>query len=92
MVYSAYHIHEQERQLLLIFPSGIARDQGLERKELISILEKLKREEYTEVWGYELAKLYHKEGRKKECIRECNDLIVWFQNLKKNFLFMSIIL
>ena len=30
----------------------LARDQGLERKELIPILEKLKREEYTEVWGY----------------------------------------
>lgn len=63
----------------LIMEYTLARDQGLERKELISILEKLKREEYTEVWGYELAKLYHKEGRKKECIRECNDLIVWFQ-------------
>lgn len=56
----------------------LARDKGLPRQELMIILKKLKQEEYSDVWGYELAKLYHKEGRKEECIRECNDLIAWF--------------
>lgn len=63
----------------LVMKYILKRDQGAERQQLIPILERLKQEEYTEVWGYELAKLYHKEGRKKECIQECNDLIVWFQ-------------
>lgn len=66
----------------LVMEYTLARDQGLERWELILILEKLKWEEYTELWGYELAKLYHKEGRKEECIQECNDLIIWFQKGK----------
>lgn len=63
----------------LVMEYILARDRGAEREVLISILRELKQEEYTEVWGYELAKLYHKEGRKEECIQECNDLIVWFQ-------------
>lgn len=67
--------HDPER---LIMEYMLARDKGLPRHELIIILKKLKQEEYSDVWGYELAKLYHKEGRKEECIRECNDLIAWF--------------
>lgn len=62
----------------LVMEYMLARDKGASRYDLIIILKKLKQEEYTEVWGYELAKLYHKEGRKEECIQECNDLIVWF--------------
>lgn len=67
--------HDPER---LVMEYMLARDKGLPRQELMIILKKLKQEEYSDVWGYELAKLYHKEGRKEECIRECNDLIAWF--------------
>lgn len=80
---SEYLLEYQERAPKdperLVMEYTLARDRGLERQELIPILERLKREEYTKTWGYELAKLYHKEGRKEECIQECNDLIVWFQ-------------
>lgn len=48
------------------------------RRQLIADLEELKREDYIEEWGYELAKLYHKEGMEKECVNECSDIIMWF--------------
>lgn len=45
---------------------------------LIDSLERLKEYDYIEKWSYELAKLYHKAGMKDKCIRECNDIILWF--------------
>jgi hypothetical protein len=62
----------------LIMEYMLERDSGASRSDLILILKKLKQEEYTAEWGYELAKLYHKEGRKEECLQECSDLILWF--------------
>lgn len=56
----------------------IARAGGESRATLIDILEELKREEYTEEWGYQLARLYEQEGRRKDCIQECKDLQLWF--------------
>lgn len=56
----------------------IDKAKGADRKILIKSLEKLKEEEYIEEWAYELAKLYHKEGMREECIRECTDIILWF--------------
>ncbi len=62
----------------LILRYRIDKAKGVPRSELISTLEQLKREDYMEEWAYELAKLYHKEGMKEECIRECSDIILWF--------------
>jgi hypothetical protein len=31
-----------------------------------------------EEYAYELAKQYHKAGMTEECMRECNDIILWF--------------
>lgn len=56
----------------------LAKAEGESRATLISILEDLKKEEYTEEWGYQLARLYEQEGMRQECIRECKDLILWF--------------
>lgn len=67
--------HDPER---LVMEYMLEKDKGASRQELIQILRELKKEAYSDVWGYELAKLYHKEGRKEECIQECNDLMVWF--------------
>ncbi|SFR61937.1 tetratricopeptide repeat protein [Anaeromicropila populeti] len=50
----------------------------LDYKTRIDSLEKLKKVDYYEEWGYELAKLYHKAGMAEKCIEECNDLITWF--------------
>lgn len=56
----------------------IARAEGRPRSRLIEILEELKREEYTEEWGYQLALLYEQEGERQKCIQECKDLKLWF--------------
>ena len=45
---------------------------------LIESLEELKEYDYIEKWAYELAKLYHKAGKKDKCVRECSDIILWF--------------
>lgn len=47
-------------------------------EEQITQLEELKNQEYMEEWAYELAGLYHKAGMEKECIEECNNIILWF--------------
>lgn len=51
---------------------------GEPRSKLIEILENLKKEEYTEEWGYQLARLYEMEGEREKCIQECRDLKLWF--------------
>ena len=47
-------------------------------EEQIAVLEQWKEEEYAERWAYELAKLYHKAGNAERCVKECNDIILWF--------------
>ncbi len=51
---------------------------GEPRSKLVEILENLKKEEYTEEWGYQLARLYELEGMREKCIQECKDLKLWF--------------
>ena len=45
---------------------------------LIHTLEQLKDYEYIEEWAYELAKLYYEAGENKRCIRECDEIVLWF--------------
>lgn len=56
----------------------IKKAQGASYGELISILEELREQEYTEEWAYELAYLYHKAGISEKCINACDELILWF--------------
>ena len=56
----------------------IDKEKGLSKDILIKTLEELKEYDYIEEWAYELAKLYHKSGRSKECIRECSNIELWF--------------
>ena len=56
----------------------IEKKKGRERRLLITILEELKALDYMEEYAYELAKQYHKAGMGEECMRECNDIILWF--------------
>jgi hypothetical protein len=56
----------------------IEKGKGRERRLLIMILEELKALDYVEEYAYELAKQYHKAGMAEECMRECNDIILWF--------------
>lgn len=45
---------------------------------LIHTLEQLKDYEYIEEWAYELARLYHEAGEDKKCLKECEDIVLWF--------------
>lgn len=56
----------------------LANLKGEPRSKLIEILEDLKKEEYTEEWGLQLAKLYEMEGLREKCIDECERLELWF--------------
>ena len=60
-----------------IFRYSIDKIKGRNYDTLIEHLEKLKATEYIDSWAYELAKLYHKAGRKDDCIRECDDIVIW---------------
>lgn len=62
--------------------------------ELVEILEDYKEHEIDEKYLFELANLYSKTGRKEECIKTCDDIVLWFQDgvyvekaiqLKKSF-------
>ncbi|MGN0351604.1 MAG: tetratricopeptide repeat protein [Roseburia sp.] len=57
---------------------NLSKAKGEGNQALISILEEYKEQEYTEEWAYELAYLYHKEGRSEDCIEACDELILWF--------------
>ncbi len=61
-----------------IFRYNIDKIQGKPVETLIDSLEKLKDAEYIEIWAYELAKLYHKAGLGEKCVKECNDIEIWF--------------
>lgn len=56
----------------------ICKAEGADNKTLISILEELKEQEYTEEWAYELAYLYHKAGMSEKCVDACDELVLWF--------------
>ena len=56
----------------------LAKAEGGSYEDLIEILEELKKNEYTEEWGYQLARLYELQGRREDCIAECDDLVLWF--------------
>ncbi|WP_027437949.1 hypothetical protein [Lachnospira multipara] len=48
--------------------------------ELVEILEEYKEHEIDEKYMYELAKLYFKTDRKDECIKTCDNIVLWFQD------------
>ena len=52
--------------------------QEVSLEERIAVLEELKKREYREKWGYELAYLYHRIGLGTKCVEECDQLILWF--------------
>ena len=57
----------------------IYKGRGSSLEDQIAILEEYKEVEYTEQWGYELAKLYYQAGDKKKCVENCDDLVLWFR-------------
>ena len=56
----------------------LAKAEGTPRSQLIELLEDLRKEEFTEEWGYQLAKLYELEGDAPHCIEICEEIALWF--------------
>ena len=56
----------------------IEKKKDREHHLLITILEELKALDYIEEYAYELAKQYHKAGMAQECMKECDEIILWF--------------
>ncbi len=62
--------------IILHYKLAKAKKAPLER--LILILESYREEDFDEHWAYELAELYHKAGRVEDCVKLCDDIILWF--------------
>lgn len=67
--------HDQSRYILKY---QIYRERGSSVEDQIKILSEYKTHEYQEKWAYELAYLYAEAGMQEECVRECDELILWF--------------
>ncbi len=67
--------HDQSRYILKY---QIYRERGSTVTDQIRILKDYKTYEYQERWAYELASLYAEAGMEEDCVRECDELILWF--------------
>ncbi len=67
--------HDQSRYILKY---QIYRERGSAVTDQIQILKDYKTCEYQERWAYELASLYAEAGMEEDCVRECDELILWF--------------
>ena len=75
--YSRTSQHDVSRFILLY---DLRRAQGAPDAELVKILEDYKESEIDEKYMYELANLYYKTGRREDCIKTCDNLVLWFQD------------
>ena len=65
-----------------IFKYKILKAKNAPLEEQIAVLEDFKKVEYIEKWAFELAQLYKEAGMITECLEECDDLIIWFNEGK----------
>ncbi len=63
----------------LVFRYRIQKLEKAPYEDRIATLEKWKKEQYTERWALELAKLYHKVGDDYKCLDECDRIIETFE-------------
>lgn len=75
--YAKMSPHDVNRFILYY---DLRRAQGAPDTELVEILEEYKESEIDEKYMYELANLYYKTGRKEDCIKTCDNLVLWFQD------------
>ena len=69
---------EPENPERLIYRYRVDAMLGKGPEYLVKSLKKLKDEDYTDVWGLELAKAYYKMGDYEKCAQECKDTLLWF--------------
>lgn len=75
--YSKSSQHDVSRFILYYY---LRKAQNASDNELVGILEDYREHEIDEKYMYELAKLYYKTGRKEECIKTCDNIVLWFQD------------
>lgn len=63
-------------RLLLRYEISKAKGEPTER--LITILEAYQKREFEERWSYELANLYYRVGKNEECVKLCDEIVLWF--------------
>lgn len=76
--FKEYKQHDKNSIDRLILNYNMEKARGADRKKRILLLEEIRQEEPMEEWCYELAKLYHKEGMALECVRQCDEIILFF--------------
>ena len=75
--YSRTSQHDVSRFILLY---DLKKAQNASDNELVGILEDYRDYEIDEKYMYELATLYYKTGRKEECVKTCDNIVLWFQD------------
>ncbi len=75
--YAKLSAHDVNKYILYY---DLRRAQNAPDTELVEILEKYKEAEIDEKYMYELAELYYKTGRKEDCSKTCDNLVLWFQD------------
>lgn len=79
-LYEEYSKSSQHDVSRFILYYDLRKAQNASDNELVGILEDYRDHEIDEKYMYELAKLYYKTGRKEECIKTCDNIVLWFQD------------
>ncbi len=79
-LYEEYSKSSQHDVSRFILYYDLRKAQKASDNELVSILEEYRDHEIDEKYMYELARLYYKTGRKEECIKICDNIVLWFQD------------
>ena len=80
-LYEEYSKSSQHDVSRFILYYDLRKAQNASDNELVGILEDYRDHEIDEKYMYELAKLYYKTGRKEECIKTCDNIVLWFQGI-----------
>jgi hypothetical protein len=79
-LYEEYSKSSQHDVSRFILYYDLRKAQNASDNELVGILEDYREHEIDVKYMYELAKLYYKTGRKEECIKTCDNIVLWFQD------------
>ena len=79
-LYEEYSKSSQHDVSRFILYYDLRKAQNASDNELVGILEDYRDHAIDEKYMYELAKLYYKTGRKEECIKTCDNIVLWFQD------------
>ena len=79
-LYEEYSKSSQHDVSRFILYYDLRKAQNASDNELVGILEDYREHEIDEKYMYELANLYYKTGRREECIKTCDNIVLWFQD------------